>query len=92
MKRLFGITYSFTGHANDIFCPKPDQRVGLGDLVREASFIVVVSDFGANWLRRGFPGFAHKIHRVYNGLDLSVFKVRGSKSQAGTIVVYRPPD
>lgn len=74
LKRLFGITYSFTGHANDIFCPKPDQRVGLGDLVHEASFIVVVSDFGANWLRRGFPDSAHKIHRIYNGLDLSVFK------------------
>jgi colanic acid/amylovoran biosynthesis glycosyltransferase len=74
IKRLFGITYSFTGHANDIFCPKPDQRVGLGNLIAEASFVVVVSDFGANWLRRGFPEFAQKIHRVHNGLDLSVFK------------------
>lgn len=74
IKRLFGITYSFTGHANDIFCPKPDQRVGLGDLVRDASFVVVVSDFGANWLRREFPDGAHKIHRVYNGVDLSAFK------------------
>jgi colanic acid/amylovoran biosynthesis glycosyltransferase len=74
IKRLFGITYSFTGHANDIFCPKPEQRVGLADLLREASFVVVVSDFGASWLQRGFPESAHKIHRVYNGLDLSVFK------------------
>ena len=74
IKRLFGITYSFTGHANDIFCLKPDQRVSLLDLVREASFVVAVSDFSANWLSRGFPEFAAKIHRVYNGLDLSVFK------------------
>jgi colanic acid/amylovoran biosynthesis glycosyltransferase len=74
LKRLFGITYSFTGHANDIFCPKPDQRVDLGDLLDEASFVVVVSDFGADWLRRGFPDCADKIHRVYNGLDLSIFK------------------
>jgi colanic acid/amylovoran biosynthesis glycosyltransferase len=74
IKRLFGITYSFTGHANDIFCPKPDQRVGLSDLVREASFVVIVSDFGANLLRRGFPESVQKIYRVYNGLDLSVFK------------------
>jgi colanic acid/amylovoran biosynthesis glycosyltransferase len=55
-------------------CPKPDQRVGLIDLVREASFVVVVSDFSANWLRRDFPESAAKIHRIYNGLDLSVFK------------------
>jgi colanic acid/amylovoran biosynthesis glycosyltransferase len=74
IKRLFGITYSFTGHANDIFCPKPEQRIGLADLLREASFVVVVSDFGARWLQRGFPESAHKIQRVYNGLDLSVFK------------------
>ena len=74
IKRLFGITYSFTGHANDIFCSKPDQRVTLGDLVGEASFVVAVSDFGANWLRRGFPEAAEKVYRVYNGLDLSTFK------------------
>ena len=74
IKRLFGITYSFTGHANDIFCPKPDQRVTLGDLVGEASFIVAVSDFGANWLRRGFPKAADKVYKVYNGLDLSTFR------------------
>ncbi len=74
IKCLFGITYSFTGHANDIFCPKPEQRVGLADLLREASFVVVVSDFGAGFLQRGFPESAHKIHRVYNGLDLSVFR------------------
>ncbi len=74
IKRLYDIPYSFTGHANDIFCPKPDQRVDLGDLVRDASFVVVVSDFGANWLRSRFPDSALKIHRVYNGLDLSLFK------------------
>jgi colanic acid/amylovoran biosynthesis glycosyltransferase len=79
LKRLFGITYSFTGHANDIFCPKPDQRVSLGELIHEASLVVVVSDFGTNWLRRDFPDSAHKIHRVYNGLDLSVFKSAGSE-------------
>jgi glycosyltransferase involved in cell wall biosynthesis len=74
IKRLFGITYSFTGHANDIFCPKPEQRVGLGDLVHDASFVVVVSDFGVNWLRSAFPDSAYKIHRVYNGLDLAAFR------------------
>jgi colanic acid/amylovoran biosynthesis glycosyltransferase len=74
IKRLFGITYSFTGHANDIFCPKPNQRVTLSDLVGEASFVVTVSDFSANWLRRDFPEAADKVYRVYNGLDLLAFK------------------
>jgi colanic acid/amylovoran biosynthesis glycosyltransferase len=74
IKRLYDIPYSFTGHANDIFCPKPDQRVGLGELVRDAAFVVVVSDFGANWLKSRFPDSGQKIYRVYNGLDLSLFK------------------
>jgi colanic acid/amylovoran biosynthesis glycosyltransferase len=74
IRRLYSITYSFTGHANDIFCPKPDQRVGLEDLIRDASFVVAVSDFGAKWLSGRFPEFAQKIHRIYNGLDLSLFK------------------
>jgi colanic acid/amylovoran biosynthesis glycosyltransferase len=74
IKRLFGITYSFTGHANDIFCPKPNQRVTLSDLVCGATFIVTVSDFSANWLRREFPDAADKVYRVYNGLDLLAFK------------------
>lgn len=82
IKRLYNIPYSFTGHANDIFCPKPDQRLGLGDLVRDATFVVVVSDFGANWLRSRFSDSADKIHRVYNGLDLSLFKPAAPASGA----------
>jgi colanic acid/amylovoran biosynthesis glycosyltransferase len=74
LKRLFGFSYSFTGHANDIFCAKPDQRVDLADLVRDASFVVTVSDYSAKRLMHSFPDAAAKIHRVYNGIDLSVFK------------------
>jgi len=74
LKRLFGFTYSFTGHANDIFCPKPDQRVSLADLLRDASFVVTVSDYSAKLLMHSFPDTAAKIHRVYNGIDLSLFK------------------
>ena len=74
LKRLFGFTYSFTGHANDIFCPKADQRVGLADLLNDASFVVTVSDYSAERLIQTFPEAAGKIHRVYNGVDLSMFK------------------
>src|ERR1700730_1700780 len=72
IKRLFGVTYSFTGHANDIFCPKPDQRTTLDDLVDAASFVVTVSDYSAKQLRRDFPDAT--VFRIYNGLDLSIFK------------------
>jgi colanic acid/amylovoran biosynthesis glycosyltransferase len=83
LKRLFGFTYSFTGHANDIFCPKPDQRTDLADLLREASFVVVVSDYSARRLIQSYPETADKIHRIYNGVDLSIFKP--AKAGAGRI-------
>jgi glycosyltransferase involved in cell wall biosynthesis len=74
LKHLYGSTYSVTGHANDIFCPKPDQRVDLADLLKDASFIVTVSDFSLQRLSESFSEAAGKIYRVYNGVDLSIFK------------------
>ena len=70
MKKFYGITFSFTGHANDMFC-ETGLPVTLDDLVREASFVVVVSEFTRDWLCRRSPGHAEKIHRIYNGLDLA---------------------
>ncbi len=74
IRRLFGITYSVTGHANDIFCAKSDERVPLEQLIRDARFVVAVSDYGSAFLSKLVPLAAGKIHRIYNGLDLSRFK------------------
>lgn len=72
MKKFYGITYSFTGHANDMFC-KNDSPVSLDDLVNGAAFVVAVSDFSRNWLLKNVPGHEAKIHRIYNGLDITGF-------------------
>jgi colanic acid/amylovoran biosynthesis glycosyltransferase len=86
LKRLFGMTYSFTGHANDIFCPKLDHRISLDDLVRDASFVVGVTDYSANRLKQEFPSAGNKIFRVYNGLDPSIFKSAVSETEPLRIV------
>jgi glycosyltransferase involved in cell wall biosynthesis len=70
--RFFGIRFSFTAHANDIFAPKP-FAISLGDLVGAAHAVVTVSDFGVAFLREKYPAAAAKIHRVYNGIDLGRF-------------------
>jgi colanic acid/amylovoran biosynthesis glycosyltransferase len=80
VKKLFGISYSFTGHANDIFVEKPDQRVSLKSLIADARFVVTVSDFAVNYLRSRFPFGAGKIYRVYNGLDLAQFAAARAES------------
>lgn len=70
MKRFHGITYSFTGHANDMFC-KTDSPLSLADLVQGATFVVAVSDFSREWLVKNVPGHDAKIHRIYNGMDIA---------------------
>jgi glycosyltransferase involved in cell wall biosynthesis len=70
--QFFGIPYSFTAHANDIFAPR-DFVVSLEKLMRSAAAIVTVSDYAANYLRGRFPDGASRVHRVYNGVDLSRF-------------------
>lgn len=72
VKRFYGIPFSFTGHANDMFC-ESDSPVTLGELVREAAFVVAVSEFSRDWLCRKVPGHEEKIHRIYNGMDLGKF-------------------
>ncbi|HEY8900781.1 MAG TPA: glycosyltransferase family 4 protein [Chthoniobacterales bacterium] len=71
LKRLAGIRYSFTAHANDIFCDEPDERLEM--LIREAAGVVTVSDFSLRLLREKFPAHAAKLHRVYNGIHLDRF-------------------
>src|SRR5438552_6465751 len=72
VNQFFGIPYSFTAHANDIFAPK-DFVISLKDLIENAAAIVAVSEFGAQFLRTRFPEAAAKVHRIYNGVDLSRF-------------------
>lgn len=72
INKFFGISFSFTAHANDIFAPE-DFEISLAKLVGAASNVVTVSDYAASFLKERFPKDAAKIRRVYNGLDLSKF-------------------
>jgi colanic acid/amylovoran biosynthesis glycosyltransferase len=71
--RFFPISFSFTAHANDIFAPR-DFQIGLDKLVGAARLIVTETDYAERFLRERFPDSATRIHRIYNGLDLTPFK------------------
>jgi len=88
MKRMFGISYSFTGHANDIFC-EGDFPVALEELIRESRFVATVSDFSKGWLREKFPGYARKIFRVYNGIEVEKFAGPGPSDEPHIVSVGR---
>lgn len=74
--RALGGSFSFTAHARDIYhtyvSPKVDAAKRRAKL-REAAFCVTVSDFNAAHLRKLCPEAAGRIHRLYNGIDLSLF-------------------
>jgi glycosyltransferase involved in cell wall biosynthesis len=72
IKKFYGIGYSFTGHANDIFC-ETDFPVSMEDLVADARFVVTETDFSRKWLQEKFPAHAGKLFRVYNGIETGKF-------------------
>lgn len=83
--RFFGIGFSFTGHANDIFAPKPFE-ISLGELIGAARGVVTVSDFGVRFLQKKYPDHAAKVRRVYNGIDLGRFQRADFSAAPPTIV------
>jgi glycosyltransferase involved in cell wall biosynthesis len=75
LRHCYDFTFSFTGHANDIFCDEPGLDIDLDRLMSGASLVVTVSDFSVRELRRRFPASASKIRRVYNGIDVEAHVV-----------------
>lgn len=73
IREFFGIDFSLTAHANDIFAPR-DFAVNLEMLFENALAVVTVSDFGVEQLREKFPRHSAKFHRVYNGVRLADYR------------------
>jgi colanic acid/amylovoran biosynthesis glycosyltransferase len=71
LKRLFGLTYSITAHANDIFRDEPPER--LMQIFRAAAVVVTVSEFSLRYLRTRYPSNGTKFYRVFNGIDVDRF-------------------
>jgi glycosyltransferase involved in cell wall biosynthesis len=94
LRKFTGVSYSFTAHANDIFCKPEDETVPFPSLFDEAALIVTVSDYTAAQLRERFPLAAKRVRRVYNGMDLEPFKAARaaadrSRSAGGILSVGR---
>ena len=85
LRKLFGISYSFTGHANDIFCDT-DFPVSNADLVREARFVVTETDYARRWMEEKYPWARGKIFRVFNGVALEGFPPRVPASSVPRII------
>src|SRR5213593_1279472 len=74
LKEISGISFSVTAHGQDFM-----KDLGSDDLLREicaaAEFVAAETDYSRDLLRQRCPDSAAKIHRVYNGMDLTRFPV-----------------
>src|SRR5205823_14339132 len=72
LKEISGIPFSVTAHGQDFM-----KDLGNDDLLREicaaAEFVAAETDYSCDLLRQRCPESAAKIHRVYNGMDLTWF-------------------
>jgi colanic acid/amylovoran biosynthesis glycosyltransferase len=73
LNRLFGVEYSVTAHANDIFRDEPPER--LDQIFRAAAAVVTVSEFSLRYLRVSYPSHAGKFYRVFNGIEVDQFRI-----------------
>ena len=71
LKKL-GFTFSFTAHAQDFMVDLGSDDL-LREMVREAAFVVAVSDFSRALLCGTCPGNEAKVVRIYNGIELDDF-------------------
>ncbi len=85
VNRFFEISFSFTGHANDIFAPQQFE-ISLGKLVTAASAVVTVSDFAVEFLGDQFPDALPRICRVYNGIELEKFETTDFSAQPPVLI------
>ncbi len=83
LRKFFGLSFSLTAHANDIFCEPEMQTPAFPAMFRDASLVVTVSDYTAGQLRERFPGAAPRVQRVYNGLDLAPFMAARAGADRG---------
>jgi colanic acid/amylovoran biosynthesis glycosyltransferase len=77
LRKLFGFSYSFTGHANDIFCAT-DFPVSNAHLVRAAKFVVTETDYARRWMEKHHPRARGKVFRVFNGIAMEDFPPRAA--------------
>jgi glycosyltransferase involved in cell wall biosynthesis len=84
VKAISGIPFSVTAHGQDFM-----SDLGNDELLREicaaAEFIGAETNFSRDLLASRCPESAHKIFRVYNGLDLSRFPKPDVVSKPGAI-------
>jgi len=83
LRQFTGLSYSVTGHANDLFVEAEAVSVGLAEVLGDAAAVATVSEYTAGLLRGRYAGAAARVHRVYNGLDMAPYVEAREAAEVG---------
>ncbi len=84
--RLAGVTWSVTAHAKDIYLDDVDAGQ-LRALLTDAAAVVTVSEHNVGHLREVIGAVDARVHRIYNGIDLTAFPYAPGAPESSTPVV-----
>jgi len=83
ISKLIHTPFSFTAHAWDLFC---GGKI-LKEKMREASFIIAISDYNKKYIIDKFGiEYAPKIHVIHCGVDLNEFTLENKKPKRKNIL------
>ena len=85
IKRLSGIPFSVTAHAQDFMVELGSNRELFREMCREAQFVVAVSEYSRGLLVELCPESREKIIHLYNGIDLARFAPVFQPAPDGTL-------
>jgi glycosyltransferase involved in cell wall biosynthesis len=80
LKAMSGIPFSVTAHGQDFMADLGDDDL-LCEICDGAEFVAVETEFSRSLMQARCPLAAQKIHRVYNGMDLTNFLGASARAQ-----------
>lgn len=87
LKAMANIPFSVTAHGQDFMADLGNDDL-LREICDEAEFVAVETEYSRALMQARCPSAAAKIHRVYNGMDLTNFlDPRTSASDAGPVQI-----
>ena len=72
LKAMSGIPFSVTAHGQDFMADLGNDAL-LCEICDAAEFVAVETEYSRGLMQERCPNAAQKIHRVYNGMDLTNF-------------------
>ena len=75
---LAELPFSFTAHAKDIYTSNPAQ---LREKIQKARFVITCTEFNRRHLAALSDGTPTPIHRIYHGIDISLFSSNRENTQ-----------